>query len=183
MLSVSYICIFSICRPTFLRIYKKKSTEGFQAIPYVVALFSAMLTLYYGMLKPNGVCLITINSIGIFIESAYILLFMIYAPKDAKVCDIFDDRIFAYSVSELNYVYFNLRIIISGQKYTAKLLVLMNGVLFGTIIFTTLKFFGGSDRITVVGWICAIFSVCVFVAPLSIMVTKKLCIFVHILYS
>ncbi|KAL8087714.1 bidirectional sugar transporter NEC1-like [Apium graveolens] len=124
--------------PTFLRIYRKKSTEGFQAIPYVVALFSAMLTLYYGKLKPNGVWLITINTIGIFIESAYILLFMIYAPKDAK-------------------------------KFTAKLLVLMNGVLFGTIIFTTLKFFGGNDRLTVVGWICAVFSVCVFVAPLSIM--------------
>lgn len=77
-----------MCRPTFLRIYKKKSTEEFQAVPYVVALFSAMLTLYYGKLKPDGVWLITINSIGIFIESSYIVLFMIYAPKDAKVCDI-----------------------------------------------------------------------------------------------
>ena len=44
-----------------------------------------MLTLYYGLLKPDGVLLITINTIGILIESVYILLFMIYAPKDAKV--------------------------------------------------------------------------------------------------
>ncbi|KAK1354102.1 Bidirectional sugar transporter SWEET [Heracleum sosnowskyi] len=124
--------------PTFLRIYKKKSTEGFQAIPYIVALFSAMLTLYYGMLKTNGVWLITINTIGILIESAYILLFMIYAPKDAK-------------------------------KFTATLLFVLNGAVFGTIILTTLKFSRGHDRITIVGWICAVFSVCVFVAPLSIM--------------
>ena len=86
-----------LCRPTFRRIYKKKSTEGFQAIPYVVALFSAMLTLYYGLLKPDGVLLITINTIGILIESVYILLFMIYAPKDAKV--------YIWSImSEPNYV-------------------------------------------------------------------------------
>ncbi|KAL1825875.1 hypothetical protein ACET3Z_012653 [Daucus carota] len=124
--------------PTFRRIYKKKSTEGFQAIPYIVALFSAMLTLYYGLLKPDGFWLITINTIGILIESVYILLFMIYAPKDAK-------------------------------KFTAKLLVLLNGAAFGTIILTTLTFFEGPDRITIVGWICAVFSVCVFVAPLSIM--------------
>lgn len=82
---VLHILICCFCRPTFLRIYKKKSTEGFQSIPYAVALFSAMLTLYYGLLKPDGFLLITINSVGIFIETAYILLFMIYAPKDAKV--------------------------------------------------------------------------------------------------
>ncbi|KAK1398929.1 Bidirectional sugar transporter SWEET [Heracleum sosnowskyi] len=124
--------------PTFLRIYKKKSTEGFQSIPYAVALFSAMLTLYYGLLKPNGFLLITINSVGIFIESAYILLFMIYAPKDTKI-------------------------------YTSKLLVSLNGVVFGIIIFTTMMFFQGIVRIRIVGWACAIFSVCVFIAPLSIM--------------
>nr|WAJ59863.1 SWEET family protein 4 [Heracleum moellendorffii] len=124
--------------PTFLRIYKKKSTEGFQSIPYAVALFSAMLTLYYGLLKPNGFLLITINSVGIFIESAYILLFMIYAPKDTKV-------------------------------YTSKLLVSLNGVVFGIIIFTTMMFFEGIVRIRIVGWACAIFSVCVFIAPLSVM--------------
>ncbi|XP_074365239.1 bidirectional sugar transporter SWEET14-like [Apium graveolens] len=124
--------------PTFLRIYKKKSTEGFQSIPYAVALFSAMLTLYYGLLKPDGFLLITINSVGIFIESAYILLFMIYAPKNAKM-------------------------------YTGKLLFVLNGVVFGIIIFTTMMFFQGVVRITIVGWACAIFSVCVFIAPLSIM--------------
>ncbi|KAL1816595.1 hypothetical protein ACET3Z_019169 [Daucus carota] len=124
--------------PTFLRIYKRKSTEGFQSIPYAVALFSAMLTLYYGILKPDGFLLITINTVGIFIESTYILMFIIYAPRDAKI-------------------------------YTGKLLVVLNGVVLGLIIFTTMMFFEGLVRIKIVGWTCAIFSVCVFIAPLSIM--------------
>ncbi|THF98639.1 hypothetical protein TEA_008905 [Camellia sinensis var. sinensis] len=70
--------------PTFYRIYKKKSTEGFQSIPYAVALFSAMLLLYYGFLKTNGLMIITINTVGCAIEATYLLVFMIYATREAK---------------------------------------------------------------------------------------------------
>ncbi|XP_058113315.1 bidirectional sugar transporter SWEET14-like [Magnolia sinica] len=71
--------------PTFYRVYKKKSTEGFQSIPYVVALFSAMLWLYYGFLKTNGVMLITINTMGCAIEATYIAMYVVYAPRSAKI--------------------------------------------------------------------------------------------------
>ncbi|PRQ26271.1 putative SWEET sugar transporter [Rosa chinensis] len=71
--------------PTFYRIFKTKSTQGFQAIPYSVALFSAMLTLYYGFLKTNGLFLIAINSIGCFIETVYLVMYMIYAPPKARI--------------------------------------------------------------------------------------------------
>ncbi|KAI8522752.1 hypothetical protein RHMOL_Rhmol13G0021400 [Rhododendron molle] len=71
--------------PTFYKIYKKKSTQGFQAIPYSVALFSAMLLLYYAFLKKsNGLMIITINSIGCAIEATYLTLFIIYATKESK---------------------------------------------------------------------------------------------------
>jgi hypothetical protein len=73
------------CSPTFLRICRKKTTEGFQSLPYVVALFSAMIWLYYASLKSDVLLLITINTVGCFIEMVYIALYVAYAPKQARV--------------------------------------------------------------------------------------------------
>ncbi|KAM7521520.1 hypothetical protein LguiA_011422 [Lonicera macranthoides] len=130
--------VFLAPLPTFYKIYKIKSTKGFQSTPYSVALFSAMLLLYYGALKPNGIMLITINSIGCAIETTYLLVFMIYATKEAKV-------------------------------FTTKLILLFNIVGMGLLVIITIIFLKGEKRIAVVGWFTAIFSVCVFAAPLGIM--------------
>ncbi|XP_074314794.1 bidirectional sugar transporter SWEET9-like [Silene latifolia] len=141
--------VFLSPMPTFWRIFKKKSTEGFQALPYSVALFSATLLLYYAMLKPeNATPIITINSVGFLIEAFYLVVFLIYAPNKARV-------------------------------YTAKLLGLFNVTFLALIILGTMVFAHGNDehilfskggvREAAVGWICAVFSVCVFAAPLSVM--------------
>lgn len=74
-----------LCSPTFYRIYKSKSTEGFQSVPYVVALFSAMLWIFYALIKSNEALLITINAAGCVIETIYIVMYLAYAPKKAKV--------------------------------------------------------------------------------------------------
>lgn len=124
--------------PTFYRIYKKKSTEGFHSIPYAVALFSAMLLLYYGFLKTNGLMIITINTIGCAMEATYLILFMLYATKEAKI-------------------------------YTTKMLIFFNVGVYGLIILCTSLFSQGKMRVTIVGWICAVFSVSNFAAPLTIM--------------
>ncbi|KAK3120448.1 hypothetical protein QOZ80_9AG0687780 [Eleusine coracana subsp. coracana] len=71
--------------PTFYRIYKNKSTQGFQSVPYVVALFSAMLWIYYALIKSDECLLITINSAGCIIETIYIVVYLVYAPKKSKM--------------------------------------------------------------------------------------------------
>ncbi|XP_052182954.1 bidirectional sugar transporter N3-like [Diospyros lotus] len=121
--------------PTFYQIYKKKSTEGFQSVPYIVALFSAMLLMYYAFLKSNATLLITINSFGCFIEAIYIGFYIFYTPKKLP---------------------------------TVKLLSLMMGS-FGLILVITCFLVNGPMRVHIVGWICLIFSVSVFAAPLGIL--------------
>ncbi|MCE3051169.1 hypothetical protein HAX54_049035 [Datura stramonium] len=123
--------------PTFYKIYKKKSTEGYQSIPYVVALFSSMLWIYYAFLKTNTTLLITINSFGVFIETIYVGFYLFYAPKKARV-------------------------------QTVKVLMLSVVGGFGAIILVTQFLFEGVVRGQIVGWICLVFSLCVFVAPLGI---------------
>ncbi|TKY59557.1 Bidirectional sugar transporter N3 [Spatholobus suberectus] len=124
--------------PTFYRIYKRKSTEGFQSLPYLVALFSSMLWLYYASLKPaDATLLITINSVGCVIEIVYIVMFTIYATRDAK-------------------------------NLTVKLFMAMNVGSFASIFLVTYFAIHGSLRVQIVGWICVTISVCVFAAPLSI---------------
>ncbi|MFS8014433.1 putative SWEET sugar transporter [Helianthus anomalus] len=132
--------VFLAPLPTFYRIYLKKSTQGFQSIPYSVALFSCMLLLYYGCIKAeNGTMIITINSVGCIIETAYLVFFLIYATRESFIS-------------------------------TTKTLVMFNTISFGLIVSTTLLVTNdASKRVEIVGWICAIFSVCVFAAPLSIM--------------
>jgi solute carrier family 50 protein (sugar transporter) len=131
-----------MCSPTFYRIYKSKSTEGFQSVPYVVALFSAMLWIFYALIKSNEILLITINVAGCVIESVYVIMYFVYADKKAK-------------------------------WFTAKILLGLNVGFFGAIMLFTLLLFKGDKRIVTLGWICVGFSICVFVAPLSIIVSPE----------
>ncbi|XP_073356865.1 bidirectional sugar transporter SWEET14-like [Aegilops tauschii subsp. strangulata] len=126
--------------PTFYRIYRSKSTQGFQSVPYVVALFNAMLWIYYALLKSNECLLITINSAGCIIETIYIVIYLTYAPKQAKL-------------------------------FTAKILLLLNVGVFGLILLLTLLLSEGEKRVVMLGWVCVGFSVSVFIAPLSVILS------------
>lgn len=79
----SLACVF--CRPTFYRVCKKKTTEGFQSLPYVAALFTSMLWIFYAYIKTGEILLITINAFGCFIETVYLVIYITYCPKKARV--------------------------------------------------------------------------------------------------
>ncbi|ESQ43515.1 hypothetical protein EUTSA_v10014273mg [Eutrema salsugineum] len=129
------VCLAPI--PTFIRIYKRKSSEGYQSIPYVIGLFSAMLWIYYAMIKKNVMILITINAVSFVIQIFYIAVYLFYAPKKEKTL-------------------------------TVKLVLFVNVFAFGLIFVLTYFLLHGNKRVTVLGYVCMVFALCVFVAPLGI---------------
>ncbi|KAK4569144.1 hypothetical protein RGQ29_004513, partial [Quercus rubra] len=160
--------------PTFIRICKKKSTEGFQSVPYLVALFSAMLWLYYASLKSNEILLITANTIGCVVETIYIAIYIVFAPKQARVLNRTLSLPVSLSMYLLllllffgTYICYNLNHIF--PIFTLRLLVLMNFGGFCSTLLLSHFLAQGETRVRVLGWVCVAFSVSVFAAPLSIM--------------
>ncbi|KAK4792702.1 hypothetical protein SAY86_023137 [Trapa natans] len=125
--------------PTFYRIWKKKSTEGFHSLPYLVTLFNSTLWLYYALIKGNAILLITINSIGCLLETVYIVLYLAYAPRHVRKSTV------KYFVL-MNLGAFSFFILVARYATHDR-----------------------QTRAMVLGWICVAVSVCVFAAPMSIL--------------
>ncbi|XP_055816660.1 bidirectional sugar transporter SWEET16-like [Solanum dulcamara] len=83
--NVISILMFASPLKTFKRIIKKKSTEDFKGIPYITTLLSTSLWTFYGLLKPGGLLVVTVNGTGIFLHILYVTLFLMYAPKTLKI--------------------------------------------------------------------------------------------------
>ncbi|GAB4860380.1 hypothetical protein Ancab_035538 [Ancistrocladus abbreviatus] len=125
--------------PTFYKIYKKKSTEGFQCIPYTVALFSAMLWIFYAFFATNSTFLITINSFGCIIEALYIALFLFFATKEARA--------------------FTLKLILLTNVLG------FGAIVFVVLVIAK----SNHLRMKILGWLCLTLAFLVFVAPLGVM--------------
>ncbi|XAR49621.1 hypothetical protein NMG60_11032885 [Bertholletia excelsa] len=71
---------------TFKRIIKNKSTEQFSCIPYLMALLNCLLFTWYGLpfVSPHNLLVSTISAVGAALESMYIVVFVIFAPKKEK---------------------------------------------------------------------------------------------------
>ncbi|XP_039018041.1 bidirectional sugar transporter SWEET10-like [Hibiscus syriacus] len=91
--------------PTFYQIYKKKTSEGFQSLPYVVSLFSAMLWIYYALLKKDAMLLITINTFCCFIQTFYIVTYFYYGPKKEKLVTL--KLILVFNVLGFGVIFFS----------------------------------------------------------------------------
>lgn len=70
---------------TFWRIIKQRSTEDFESLPYICTLLNSSLWTYYGIIKPGVLLVATVNGFGIVVETVYVVLFLIYAPKRMRV--------------------------------------------------------------------------------------------------
>lgn len=154
-------------------------------MPYVIALFSAMLMIYYALIKSNSFLLITINGIGCLVETVYIVLFLVFAPKKTRViisCWLSDTMRFLLGEYKTLHTWSPPRGVASSSNWcnvlhvllqisTLKLLLGLNVVAYSFIVGLTLLLVKGSARVHVIGWINVGFSLSVFAAPLTIMVS------------
>ncbi|XP_017697409.2 bidirectional sugar transporter SWEET16-like [Phoenix dactylifera] len=83
--NVISILVFASPIGTFRRVVKKKSTESFKWQPYVTTLLSTSLWTFYGLLKPGGLLVVTVNGIGTVLQAIYVTLYLVYAPRDTRV--------------------------------------------------------------------------------------------------
>ncbi|KAB5529199.1 hypothetical protein DKX38_019280 [Salix brachista] len=72
------------CRKTFWGVVKKKSTENYKGVPYIITLLSTSLWTFYGIIKPDGL-VVSVNGVGAIFQFIYATLFLIYAPKNTKI--------------------------------------------------------------------------------------------------
>ncbi|CAL0301621.1 unnamed protein product [Lupinus luteus] len=79
------ILLFLSPVPAFLRIVKHRSTEDFSSIPYICTLLNCSLWTYYGLIKSGEYLVATVNGFGIMVETIYVILFLIYAPKTMRM--------------------------------------------------------------------------------------------------
>ncbi|PIN05381.1 Multitransmembrane protein [Handroanthus impetiginosus] len=83
--NVISILMFASPIKTFKHVVKKKSTENYKGLPYITTLLSTSLWTFYGLLKTDGLLVVTVNGAGAALHVIYVILFLIYAPKNVKV--------------------------------------------------------------------------------------------------
>ncbi|KAI3846612.1 hypothetical protein MKX03_029480 [Papaver bracteatum] len=75
--------------PTFISIYKKGAVEDFSPNPYLVTILNCALWVYYGMVHPNSLLVITINGIGLVMEIIYVAFYLLYANTKQRKSVVF----------------------------------------------------------------------------------------------
>nr|UJT76408.1 bidirectional sugar transporter SWEET16 [Hemerocallis fulva] len=83
--NVISILVFASPVTTFWRIVKKKSTMNYEGLPYVTTLLCTSMWTYYGLHKPGGLLIVTVNGAGSVMQSVYVVLFLIYAQTSTRI--------------------------------------------------------------------------------------------------
>lgn len=124
--------------PTFKRIIRNQSTEQFSWLPYIYALMSCLICLWYGMpvVSPGIILVATVNSIGAVFQLIYLSIYITYADKAIKLKML------------------GLLIAVSA--------------LFVTVIFVSMRVFDSHERQIFVGYLSVFSLISMFASPLFI---------------
>ncbi|XP_065627840.1 bidirectional sugar transporter SWEET17-like [Quercus suber] len=135
------VLVFTSPIKTFSQVVKKKSTENYKVLPYITTLLSTCLWTFYGLLKPDGFLVLTVNGIGAVFQFIYVALFLIYAPPDKKI------------------------------KIANTIAVFNVGLPGSVIAITLLAIHDNSIQLIFVGILCAGITIAMYASPLSSMRT------------
>ncbi|PPE01949.1 hypothetical protein GOBAR_DD01025 [Gossypium barbadense] len=139
--NVISILLFASPIKTFWGVIKKKSTGDYKGEPYITTLLSTSLWTLYGIINPDGLLVMTVNGAGAILQLIYVILFLVYAPKDTKVVK------------------------------AAKLVGVVNVGVLGTVTAVTLFAVHKNTRLTFVGILCTALTIGMYASPLSAMST------------
>uniref|UniRef100_A0ACD5VHI1 Uncharacterized protein n=1 Tax=Avena sativa TaxID=4498 RepID=A0ACD5VHI1_AVESA len=132
------VLVFTSPITTFWRIVRSKSTEEFEPAPYVLTLLTTLLWFYYGITKPDGLLVATVNGFGAVMSTIYVVLFLVYAADHAT------------------------------RFKTVKLVAALDIGFFGLVVTATTLAIDGLDmKILIIGLICACLSVSMYGSPMA----------------
>ncbi|XP_044435375.1 bidirectional sugar transporter SWEET6b-like [Triticum aestivum] len=149
--------------PTFWRICKAKNVEEFKPDPYLATLMNCLLWFFYGLpiVHPNSTLVLTINGIGLVIEGAYIIIFIIYATKNTRVLSVQKILLHAPNPCYPSMLCVQWKMLGVLAIQAAFMAAMVAGVLVGAHTH--------EKRSMIVGILCVIFGSIMYASPLTIM--------------
>ncbi|XP_058781465.1 bidirectional sugar transporter SWEET3-like isoform X1 [Vicia villosa] len=83
------VSLYAAPMVTFKRVIRKKSTEEFSCIPYMIGLLNCLLFTWYGLpivsYKWENFPVVTVNGVGIVLEFCYVVIYFWYSSPKTKV--------------------------------------------------------------------------------------------------
>ncbi|CAL5206582.1 unnamed protein product [Lathyrus oleraceus] len=90
--NVASVSLYAAPIVTFKRVIRKKSTEEFSYVPYIIALLNSLLYTWYGLpvvsYKWENFPLVPVNGVGIVLELSYVVIYFWYSSSKGKVAMI-----------------------------------------------------------------------------------------------
>ncbi|XP_038068482.1 sugar transporter SWEET1-like [Patiria miniata] len=105
--TVFTIGMFMAGIPDCLKIFKTGSTENVLFLPFLTTNMNNILWASYGYLKSDPT-IITVNSVGSFLQTSYMIVFMIYSPTKVQA---FQRTVLACATMVFLYLYFSMYIV------------------------------------------------------------------------
>ncbi|KAF7136639.1 hypothetical protein RHSIM_Rhsim08G0055500 [Rhododendron simsii] len=118
--------------PTFYRICMNKTVEEFKPDPYIGAVINCIFWVFYGIITPNSTLVITINSIGLFLELVYLAIFLYFSKQQRrKIC------LFLLAEVGVTAVIACIALLAIDSQSKRSILVGVFSVVFGLILYSS----------------------------------------------